>query len=241
MAETEEVDYFTHLDELRRRLIVVVLAIAALTVASFFASDFLLEVITRPVRINVSNLYFLTPYEAFLMRLKVSVASGVMMSIPIAFTQLWLFVAPGLYRSERRAVLPIVLVSVALFSLGVLFAYFLVVPFALRFFLGFQTETLKPLISIGAYVSFFLSLILIFGVVFVTPVILVGLMYFGVVDADTFSRQRKVVIVLTFVLAAVLTPTMDIVTQCLLALPLWGLFEISIVIGRGIKKTDAKN
>jgi len=235
MTDGQEVNYFTHLDELRRRLIVVVLSIAGLTVVSFFASDFLLELITRPVKKSVASLYFLTPYEAFLMRLRVSVTSGMVLSVPIVFTQLWLFVAPGLYRSERRAIFPIVLVSIVLFSLGVLFAHFLVIPIALRFFLGFQTETLQPLISIGAYVSFFLSLILVFGVVFVTPVVLVGLMYLGVADVDTLRRQRKAVIVLAFVLAAVITPTMDIVTQCLLALPLWGLFEISVLIGRGIK------
>ncbi|OGX06836.1 MAG: twin arginine-targeting protein translocase TatC [Omnitrophica bacterium RIFCSPLOWO2_12_FULL_50_11] len=235
MPEGEEVNYFTHLNELRRRLIVVVLSIAGLTVVSFFASDFLLELITRPVKKSVASLYFLTPYEAFLMRLRVSVTSGIVLSVPIVLTQLWRFVVPGLYRSERRAIFPIVLVSIVLFSLGVLFAHFLVIPFALRFFLGFQTETLQPLISIGAYVSFFLSLILVFGAVFVTPVVLVGLMYLGVVDVDTLRRQRKTVIVLAFVLAAVITPTMDIVTQCLLALPLWGLFEISVLIGRGIK------
>ena len=235
MPEGEEVNYFTHLNELRRRLIVVVLSIAGLTVVSFFASDFLLELITRPVKKSVASLYFLTPYEAFLMRLRVSVTSGIVLSVPIVLTQLWRFVVQGLYRSERRAIFPIVLVSIVLFSLGVLFAHFLVIPFALRFFLGFQTETLQPLISIGAYVSFFLSLILVFGAVFVTPVVLVGLMYLGVVDVDTLRRQRKTVIVLAFVLAAVITPTMDIVTQCLLALPLWGLFEISVLIGRGIK------
>src|SRR3990167_1802136 len=135
MPEGEEVNYFTHLNELRRRLIVVVLSIAGLTVVSFFASDFLLELITRPVKKSVASLYFLTPYEAFLMRLRVSVTSGIVLSVPIVLTQLWRFVVPGLYRSERRAIFPIVLVSIVLFSLGVLFAHFLVIPFALRFFL----------------------------------------------------------------------------------------------------------
>lgn len=232
----EEINYFAHLNELRNRLIFIVISITALTTASFLLSDFLMEVVTAPIKSSADKLYFLSPYEAFLMRLKVCVTSGIVLSTPIIFWLLWSFVAPGLYKSEKHVVFPIVLASILLFSLGVLFAYFCVIPFALKFFLGFETETLRPLISIGAYVSFFLSLVFIFGSVFILPVILIGLIHFGIVSADTFSRQRKAVIVLVFILAALLTPTMDVITQCMMALPLWGLFEVSVLVGRWMEK-----
>jgi sec-independent protein translocase protein TatC len=169
-------------------------------------------------------------------KLKMSLVGGVLFSLPVLFTQLWLFVSPGLYARERRTVVPIVLISVLLFASGACFAYFLAIPFALKFFLGFQSESLRPLISIGSYLSFFLSLIFIFGITFDFPVVLIGLIYFGVVGTRFLDGQRKWVVVLIFLLAAVLTPTVDLITQCLLALPLWLLFEGSLLTGRWIEK-----
>ena len=235
MPEETEPNYFAHLEELRHRLLISMAVIGVFTVGCFFLSEWLVGIMIAPIQNSVRELYFLTPYEAFLTRLKVSVTAGVMLSSPVVFAQLWRFVAPGLYRSERRAVFPVVFFSVLLFSLGVLFAYFLVIPFALRFFLGFETVSLRPLISIGAYSSFFLAFILAFGIVFVFPVILVGCVYFGILDVRTLCRQRKVVIVLAFIVSAVLTPTVDVVTQCVMALVLWALFEISLVVGRLIE------
>jgi len=240
MPDEQEINYFAHLQELRTRLIWVVVTIAAVTVLCFVYSEQLLEIVTAPVRKSVSNLYFLAPYEAFLMRLKVAVTCGIVLSSPIIFTQFWKFTAPGLYQSEKKAILPVASCSILLFVLGVVFAYFFVIPFALKFFLGFQTETLIPLISIDAYVSMFLSLVLIFGGMFVTPVILIGLIYFGILDVGALSRQRKVVVVIVFILAAILTPTMDIVTQCLLAVPLLGLFELSLLVGKGLRQKRDK-
>jgi len=178
----------------------------------------------------------MTPYEAFVTRLKVSIVAGLLASLPIVFTQLWKFISPGLYSNEKEAVLPLVTISVGLFLIGACFAYYLVIPFALDFFLGFRSESLRPMISIGSYISFFLSLILIFGFVFDLPVVLVGLMYLGILKASSMRRQRKLVVVLAFVVAAILTPTVDVVTQCLLAVPLWLLYEISIIVGSVFQK-----
>jgi len=161
--------------------------------------------------------------------------SGIILSLPVAFHQLWAFVSPGLYLRERKVILPLVVVSTALFLAGVLFAHVAVLPLALRFFLGFQTRTLVPLISIGSYISFFLSLILTFGIVFDFPLILISLIYLGIIGTSFLSCQRKWMVVLIFILAAVLTPTVDIVTQCLLAVPLWFLYEVSILVGRQIE------
>ena len=162
--------------------------------------------------------------------------TGVLISLPVIFTQLWLFVAPGLRTREQQVILPLALSSTLLFLIGGLFAYFAVIPFVLNFFLGFQSSALSPLISIGSYVSFFLSFILVFGIVFDLPIVLVGLIWLGVVEASFLACQRKWAVLSIFILAAVLTPTIDMLTQCLLAIPLWGFYELSILIGREIEK-----
>lgn len=169
-------------------------------------------------------------------KVKLSVVSGIIISLPVIFYQLWKFISPGLYLSEKEKILPLVFISTALFLVGALFAYFGVIPFALNFFLNFQTESLEPLISIGSYISFFLSFILVFGIVFELPVLLIGLMFLGVVKAEFLRAQRKIAVVGIFVLAAVLTPTVDLITQFLLAIPLWILFELSILLGKRIEK-----
>jgi len=231
-----EFSIYDHLEELRRRLIIVLISIAAFSFLCFFFSNAILEVMISPIKPKVYSLYFLSPYEAFMTKLKLSVISGILLALPLIFYHLWKFVSPGLYPSERQKVVPLVFVSTGLFLLGVLFAYFGIIPFALDFFLNFQAESLEPLISIGAYISFFLSFILIFGIVFELPVLLVGLMFLGVVKAQFLECQRKMAIVAIFVLAAVLTPTVDLITQFLLAVPLWILFELSIIVGKRIEK-----
>ncbi|MBI4372828.1 MAG: twin-arginine translocase subunit TatC [Candidatus Omnitrophica bacterium] len=236
MIQDSGLNFTDHLDELRKRFLIALFAVGLSAVMSFFFSNVLIQLLTAPIEKYVDHLYFLSPYEAFLMKLKISLVSGIILSSPILFSQLWHFVSPGLYASEKRIVLPLILISTALFILGVLFAYFLVVPISLSFFLGFQTPSLVPLISIGSYVSFLLSLILVFGIVFDFPVLLVGLISLNVVSTSFLKAQRKTAVILLLILAAVLTPTVDIFTQLLLAIPLWGLFELSILIGGWLKQ-----
>jgi len=238
--ETEDLKLGDHLEELRNRLIVCLVTLVGVTVLSFCYSDYLLSFITRPIGKSLEGLYFMAPYEALMTRLKASLVSGVVLSSPLLFSQLWLFVSPGLTQRERKAVFPMTLASVLLFFAGVSFAYFLVIPFALQFLLGFEGPGLSPLISVGSYISFFLTFILVFGGTFDVPVVLVGLIWLGVVKTRDLKRLRRVMIVLAFVLAAILTPTVDIFMQCLLAFPLWGLYEISIVIGSMIERRRNK-
>lgn len=238
MSQTEPVTIYDHLEELRTRLILVLIVVGVAFLFSFAVSDQLLEFVVAPIKQSVDLLYFFSPHEAFMTKMKLSLVTGIILSLPVIFYQLWKFVSPGLYASEKQKVLPLVFLSTGLFLLGIAFAYYGIVPFALNFFLNFQTDFLVPLISIGSYISFFLSLILVFGAIFELPVILVGLVALGVVKTQFLKAQRKAAIVLIFVLAAILTPTVDLVTQLLLALPLWILFELSIWIGRRIEKKD---
>lgn len=225
-----------HLDELRTRLIIALTSVVVFTVAAFIYSDSLLEFIIEPIKKSISTLYFMTPYEAFMTRVKISLASGIVLSLPVIFWQLYLFVTPGLHNSEKKAIGPVVVASVGLFAIGVLFAYFLVIPFALQFFLGFSTKSLQPIISIQAYISFWLSIVLVFGFSFDVPILVLALIYLGVLKTEVLRKKRRVVIVVAFIIAAVITPTVDIITQCLLAVALWILFELSLFVGKRIEK-----
>ena len=235
MTPNEQLDLSEHLEELRKRLVVVIVSFAAFALLSFFFSGSLVSVLTWPIRMKVANLYFFTPYEPFLVKLKIAVAGGMVLSAPIILYQLWSFVSPGLYWKEKKWIVPAALISTLLFASGALFAFAVVLPLALEFFLSFRTGDLVPLISIESYISFLLSLVLVFGIVFDFPLIVIGLVYFRVIGTPFLVRQRKTMIVIIFILAAVLTPTVDIVTQCLLAVPLWLLYEGAVLVGQRIE------
>ncbi|MBI4394868.1 MAG: twin-arginine translocase subunit TatC, partial [Candidatus Omnitrophica bacterium] len=158
-----------HLEELRKRLIIVGLSILILGVLSFLVSDFLLRWVTAPILDRVYSLYFFSPYEAFLAKIKVSVAGGIILSLPIIFAQLWQFASPGLYPNEKRMVTVLIGSSTILFLVGVLFAYFVAVPIGLRFFLNFKSSALTPLISLDSYFSFLISFLIAFGIMFDLP------------------------------------------------------------------------
>lgn len=240
MNEMQDEKLIGHFEELRKRLIITLLSVTVLTLVSFFLSDFFILLLTAPAHNKIEQLYFFSPYEAFMVKLRVALTGGIVLGMPVIVSQLWQFIAPALYFKEQKLVLSVVVVSVFLFFAGVLFAYFLVVPFALEFFLSFKTQFLFPLISFDSYISFLLSLLLIFGIAFDLPVLLVGLMAAGVFPPSFLSGQRGLFVILIFILAAILTPTTDVITQCLLALPLWVLFELSILAGRALRGKNEK-
>jgi len=232
-----EQDFVSHLEELRRRLIVSILAFFAVAIVAYFFSHQILDFLIAPLRRHQDvDLFFHKPYEAFLTHLKVAALTGIVFSSPVFLTQLWLFIAPGLFDKEKKISIPLILISIVLFCAGALFAYTLVIPFGLHFLLSFQTESLKPLLGIGPYFSFLIGMILAFGVLFDFPVFLIGLIQLGVVSTATVARSRKVIILMIFIVAAILTPSPDPISQLLLAGPLLILFEVSLVISRFIER-----
>lgn len=227
--------YLTHFEELRKRLIICLSVYAALTIVCFCFSHTLIDFLISPLkRYNSAQLIFQAPYEAFLTHLKVSGLGGVLLASPVIFFHVWRFVAPGLYAHEKRLGMPVIAGSVILFLAGGSFAFFVVIPLGLNFLLGFQTESLRPLLGIGPYFSFLVSLVLVFGVLFVSPLAVLGLVRAGVVSSARMEKSRRVIIAGLFVLAAVMTPP-DPVSQILLALPLWLLFEVSLFLARRVE------
>ncbi|MCM8774906.1 MAG: twin-arginine translocase subunit TatC [Candidatus Omnitrophica bacterium] len=233
-------DYLSHLEELRRRFIISLTFFFAASVVCYFFSHKLLDFLTAPLRqVGDFQVVFQKPHEAFFAHLKAALLAGLILSTPVLFAQIWLFVSPGLYPREKKVIFPLVFTSVFLFAAGVIFAFYGIVPWALRFFLSFQTERLKPLIGIGPYFSFMAGTMLAVGLIFDLPVIVIGLVNLGAVSSQSLGQARKTIIVLIFVAAAVLTPTPDPVTQILFALPLLLLFEISLLLARWTERKRA--
>lgn len=229
-----------HLEELRTRLISALIAIGACSVVGYFFSGSLIGFLTQPARNYVTHFYFFEPGTAFMIRLKLAFFAGLFLSSPVIFYQIWLFMAPGLYEAERRIVLPVVLISNALFLVGAAFAYYLIIPAGIGFLMNFQTETLRPLIDINDYLGFATALLIAVGIVFNFPVFLIGLTKLHVVKIETLKKSRKAVVVIAFVLGAMITPSDVVVTQFLLSIPIVLLYEISIFLAALIEKWEHK-
>lgn len=244
-AEVEEVDperqeveeyrmtLLEHLWELRTRLIRSLLAmVLAFSVMLPFGSR-LSSFLREPAKpyLGTGSFAQLKPMEIFVTDLKVSLFAAIFLAAPVIFFQAWRFVAPGLYRSERRLVLPFVFFSTLFFTSGAAFGYAVILPFAMQFLLGFATEEVQSTISVAAYLSDVTRLLLAFGAVFELPLAIFFLARAGIVTAEGLSEFRKYAVILIFVVSAILTPP-DPVTQVGLALPLIGLYEIGVLTAR---------
>lgn len=222
--EQTEMTLVGHLGELRRRLVVSLVALVAGTLIAYYFIDPLMAFVTAPA----GKLYFMSPAEGFFSYLKLAIFSGLMLALPVVIWQVWLFVAPALTKGEKKWAIMLVPGSVLLFFSGISFAYLLVWPAAIRFFLGFGTETLTPMLSLGQYLSFLLSFILPFGIIFNLPLVLLILGKLGFVSSSFLARYRRVMIVASFVIGGIITPTPDIFSQTMMAIPIMLLYEASI-------------
>lgn len=229
MAEMPVTD---HLQELRKRLIYSFLAIAVGTGISLCFIREVIVFLTAPA----GQLYFARPAEVVIIYCKVAVMAGFLLASPIVFFEFWRFILPALTDKERTWTCFFVPLSVTLFLSGVGFSYFYVMPESLHFLMAFGGDDFKPLLSMENYLEFVLFMIFPFGVVCNVPLVLIALAKAGLVSSRALGKGRKYVIFLSFVLAAIITPTPDIMTQCFLAVPSILLFEISLAIIRMMGK-----
>ena len=231
----------THLQELRKRLILSFIAVGAGFIFCYAFAESIFDILAAPLIKMMptgGSLVFISVAEAFFTYMKVAFIAGLILTSPFVLYQIWAFVAPGLYRHEKRYVVPFVLAGSFFFALGILFGYFVALPVGFKFLLGYATDFIKPMPSMKEYLSFSIKFLLAFGLVFEFPVVLVLLARIGVVDAKTLARQRKYAILLIFVFAAVMTPP-DFISQVLMALPLMGLYELSILLSKLFGKKPA--
>ena len=242
MLEDEKIPFTSHLDELRKRLITCFIAIGVGAAISFAFKERLFSILVQPlvkVMEEGDTLIFTGLPEAFFTYLKVALLSGIIVSSPVILYEFWMFVAPGLYSKERRLLMPIVLLSSFFFIGGALFGYFIVFPWGFKFFLGFATDTIRPLPAMKEYFAFSSKLLLAFGLVFELPLVLTFLAKLGIVSVEFLKKNRKYALLLFFVGAAILTPP-DVVTQVMMALPLMVLYEISIIGAKIFGKKKSK-
>ena len=222
-----------HLIELRRRLM---WCLAALAVAFFICLYFarsIFGVLVQPLlAAGQGKLIYTDVFEAFFVEIKVALFAALMIAFPVIATQLWRFVAPGLYAKEKKAFLPFLLMTPIFFGAGAAFAYFLAMPWALHFLLGYQGNVggieQEALPAVGNYLSFSTRFLFGFGVAFLTPVLLMILERAGLVTREQLARSRRYAIVACAVVSAVLTPP-DVVSQLMLLVPLYLLYEFAII------------
>ena len=228
-----KMSFFDHLTELRTRIIWSLIPSAVGLAIAFYFTDRIMVFLQRPLAKLKSPPIFLTPTEYFWTYMKVAMITGVFIAMPIILWNVWAFVAPGLHKHERRYAAPFVIVGSLLFIGGGAFALLLVIPFAVQFLLNFGMEKgAQPMISIAAYIDFITKFTLAFGVVFELPVVITLLSMLGLVTPQFLSKNRKYAVLINFIIAAVLTPTPDIVNQTLMAGPLCILYELGIISAR---------
>ncbi|NOX32751.1 MAG: twin-arginine translocase subunit TatC [Deltaproteobacteria bacterium] len=244
MSEEEKSPFTEHLGELRDRLVRSFIAVAVGFVVAYFFKEKLFEILIAPLvsamgESHNARMIFTGLPEAFFTYLKVAFLAGIILATPVLFYEFWMFVSPGLYRTEKKYFLPIVFLSVFFFVIGASFGYFIVFPYGFKFFLGFATETIYAMPSMKEYLSFSSKMLLAFGLVFELPLVLTFMARMGLVTVSFLKKNRKYAILIFFVAAAIITPP-DVITQIMMALPLMILYEISIIGAKIFGKKPTK-
>jgi sec-independent protein translocase protein TatC len=222
-----------HLEELRKRMIFSVVGVLVGFLSCWSFADRIFGLMQQPI-IGVlrhhgiaGGLVYLNPTEPFNLYLEVALVGGLFAASPFVFYQLWLFIAPGLYRTEKRYVLPFLLSTVGLFTAGGLFGYKMVYPASLDFLIGYG-QRFQPMITIGEYTKLFVTITLGFGLIFEMPILALFLALMRVITARWMLRNLRYSILVIFIIAAIVTPTADILNMCLFAAPMVALYVISI-------------
>jgi sec-independent protein translocase protein TatC len=221
-----------HLTELRFRLVRVAVAIILGGLASYYFSEQIFSVIRSPILPYLKNmgLVFTAPMDKFMAHIKISLFSGIILSSPFWFYQIWNFVAPGLYKQERRYALSFIVSALVLFLVGILMCYLVIIPVTFEFLLGFGGSVDQPMITISEYLSFFITMHLAFGLAFELPLILVVLGMLGIVSQAFLLDKRRYAVVIMSIFSALVTPSPDAITLLLLLVPLMLLYEIAVLL-----------
>ena len=210
----------SHLEELRSRIIKSLFAVVVGSGIAYFFLDAITKFLTAPV----GKLYYMQPGEAFFTYLKIDIVSGFLIALPVIFFHVWKFFLPALTKDERAVLGLLVPASVILFFAGLAFAFFLILPIALKFFMGFSTEDLQTMFSFQNYFDFVITFLLPFGFVFELPLVVIVLAQLGILTSEFLGKYRRIIFFVSFIIGAIITPP-DVISQISLALPIMLLYE----------------
>lgn len=236
----QEMPLISHLTELRTRLLRIVAAILLLFAGLFYFSQDIYALVAAPLRAYLpegATMIATGVASPFLTPFKLTMMVALFLSMPIILHQIWGFIAPGLYKHEKRIAVPLLVSSILLFYAGMAFAYFVVFPIMFGFFASVTPEGVEMMTDIGQYLDFVLTLFFAFGVAFEIPIATFLLIWVGIVDVETLRKSRPYVIVGCFVVGMLLTPP-DVFSQTLLAVPMWMLFEVGLLCGSMVKRRE---
>jgi sec-independent protein translocase protein TatC len=244
--EDHKMSLTEHLIELRKRIFRILIALLIGFGACYYYKDLVFDITTKPLtKVLPKNGYLIYTglTEAFFVYMKLAFFASLIITSPFILYQIWKFISPGLLPKEKKYVVPFVLSSTLLFMGGVLFGYFIVLPPAFEFFVSFNNQYLQAMISFGDYLSLFVTFLLGFGLSFELPIFIFFLAKLGIVNAKMLSKQRRYAILIIFIVAAILTPSPDALSQILMAIPLMFLYEVSIFVARFAekKKVNSEN
>jgi len=225
--------FLDHLEELRKRIIYSVIAVAVGFCACWWKVEAIYEIMQRPIMDALKangmseKLVYLNPTEPFNLYLKIAALAGLFLTSPFVLYQVWMFISPGLYRKEKKYVIPFMVSTIALFSTGGMFGYKFVYPYALTFLINFGKQ-FQPMITVGEYTQLFLSVVLGMGLIFEMPILVFFLALMGILTAGFMWKNFRYAILVIFIVAAIVTPTTDILNMCIFAAPMIALYAISI-------------
>lgn len=226
---SEELTLVGHLAELRKRIIISGLTLIIFSfIGYYFAEPIAKDIISRAPDMDF---VFISPSELMLSYIRIAVFCGLTIGGPIIISQIWLFVSPGLEEKQRKYIVRALLLGGFFFVLGAVFAYIFVLPIVFKFFAGFQMPEIKATISFSSYLNFIISILLAFGVVFELPIIMYLLTRLRLLKVEFFTKNRKYMVLIIFLVAALLTPP-DVISQTLLAIPMLALYEVGIILSR---------
>jgi len=227
--------FLDHLEELRKRIVYSIIAVAVGFGICWWKVERIYDIMQRPIidalRANgmAEKLVYLNPTEPFNLYLKIAALAGLFLTSPFVLYQVWMFISPGLYRNEKRYVVPFMVSTISLFACGGYFGYKIVYPAALTFLINFGKQ-FQPMITIGEYTDLFLTIIIGMGVIFELPILVFFLSLMGIVTAGWMWRNLRYSILVIFIIAAIITPTTDIMNMCIFAAPMVALYVASIGI-----------
>ena len=234
--------FISHLVELRDRLLRIVIGLVLTFIVLFPFADQIYTLLAQPLLASLpagGQMIATEVTTPFFVPMKMAMMTAFVVSLPHTLYQMWAFVAPGLYAHERRFMMPLVIASTLLFLIGMAFAYFLVFPVVFGFITGYAPEGVAVMTDIGSYLDFVITLFMAFGLAFEVPIAVIALVGFGLVQISTLKEIRYYVIVGAFVVGAIFTPP-DIISQFMLAVPLWLLYELGILLAGMIENKKAK-